>query len=51
MSKSNNFVGVFWTYSVACDIQDEDEGGEGMPDRVCGTSGRVQHPSDHFFDP
>lgn len=42
------------TYSVACDIQDEDGGGEEMPDRVWGTSVRVQQlerASDHSFDP
>lgn len=41
VSKSDGLVEIVRTYSVACDIQDEDGGGERMPDRACGTNVRV----------
>lgn len=52
MNKPDGCGDVFRTYSVACDIQDEDERGEGvLSGRVgwCSRSAPSDHP--HFFDP
>ena len=52
VSKSDGFVGVAQTYSVACDIQDKDGSGGVGACQPCAWDGFTsRNSSDHFFDP